>query len=326
LPWLIINYLEKKGKMQPLWIAPAVQKMFNDCILLPINKPLLFSPTWSPPRKVFGVFGRDGVGKCEMIEELAKRNQIETITFTVPEFGSSVDGICDNIMGRAVQLSTNAEPHIFIIKRAQLLCRRSVSESSQLVAVNIRKLVADTQHYVVMLFDEPPMPANAFERAFYAQLERTSFASAPDRQFRQELFSYILTSYAADLRFMGRPKVQVIGDDNTLEWLAMCSGFTTPRQIERWCKAVFYSLVTGDSDEKTLDQQYLQKFMSNTTGAEHIIANADLQREESRFSSLCGGGMIDEEEPPAKKVRVTTFTEENVSADVAAQAITEMQQ
>ena len=269
-PILDYNVIER-----PLWVPPNVGRLVKELILTPLQHPSMYHPHILPVRRVFLVFGRDGVGKkTSLIQEL-KENGIPSLVTTM------VPGHMEHAYAGLLQASQAAreakEPTVIIVEHGEQLCFEPRSTIVRRGAIELQKLVEGTNNFLVVLSDTPPATddRDPLQKLFFSQFDKGVYAECPDQSFRAAFLRYKFRQYKRFVDGIVNVNVTVDLKEEDFVEMAMLADYCTPKQMEVWCQRLFYSWHLPDKKDKAIDISLLQDedngYIFNVQGAPSIV-------------------------------------------------------
>lgn len=278
-------------------IILAAPKNLRDFVLqkieTPIKYPEIFSHPFLPAKKLFLVYGREGVGKyTSLIHLLEQKKEILQVN-SFPMVGNS-EGNFDAFLNK-FKNSRSQLPTVWILEHGQNLLKNSCVTVEQIpIVTNLLALIQKTPHYLVVLFDDPPAPheSNKFETDFFNQFQETLFVPSPDATTRQAYLKHRMEQLDKHFKSVKVVDVSLDLQEEDWEWLARtCSTFCTFLQIDEWCKKLFYRYALPNRPPAVINRALLEdennRHITRAMGAPSITAQ-DTQAIEASFKQFSG--------------------------------------
>ena len=321
----------------PVWIAPRLEKYFENKVVLPYFTSTLYHPDFAPIPYCQAIVGRQGVGKLESIQALLKKaNILSTKTINV-EFGKTGQAILDiqTSFGasreRSLREGTNSPCHVLVINHADILCYEPDNEKTLLDAIGIAESAKECNTIVLAICDRATgtggdksenmtVWARTCQTKFFAQFDSVAFAPAPNAEFRIKYMRWAIDAFAEHCKQQGR-KLIIDISDNDYKVLEDYTTYATQRHLMFWMQKIFIAILE-DACSIVLDMNLMCEYLGKRMGALHVC-DFDARAVEDMYSSSTGAGPIapvkpavfQPSSPPGDKLITTTFSTANLDVD-----------
>lgn len=220
------------------WIPFNVrQQLIEFYVKQPMQHPELYDAEAEMDMlRLFMVYGRSGNYKGPLLHETLVAEGIPSVLHTVKE-GNELE-IAQWLKMHLASALQSQDFHVIVLEHAEQFCKCGNDRVTELIS-QLPDYLLNTRVIVMMCFGT--VPANlppSMTALFPAQV----YWSCPNDAWRKAYFAYKFSRYARLVEQSDALRVRLDMSDDDYQFLAECSHFATPEELNRFCNIVFASV------------------------------------------------------------------------------------
>jgi len=330
------------GCEPPLYTHDDTVKFMDNVVLLPMTHPAMFNAITNPARRCLALFGRKGVQKLRLVENIL-------IARSVPYCVVNVEPAQTTRAMKEIRLVherlAGGGTGVLVIDHADILCFEPDTEAVMETCLQLSQLAKDCGMAILILCDRtPPTPEDdtqvprhlrMYYERFFGQFNGSGYMPTPPSAYRIDMFRWYFTRFEQTVGTHNGVTFK-LSDGDYIE-LADASSYCTIDAVVVWIRRVLYKFAVPRDQPFVIEIKHLVTFFNTNQGFPHI-SRLDMEAIENKWSVANGNGQLHSlrsckrktafKAPVewAKKGRagptnVTGFTEETVDPKKATEAL-----
>lgn len=296
----------------PVYVNSNVEEFFKDVVMPPIFNQELFHPVTNPLRYCLALFGRKGVKKRALMQQLMDTHGVMYASVGVtPE---NIEDIPQAIVEYVADIGGTLEPDdprlrgVVLIEHADRLCFEPPTKEVMEFALDISKVATIGKVMIIGLFDRlPPSKDDPninnglrhYQTKFFTQFKGGGYMPPPHSDYRQQLFRWYFDFYQNNAGKAAKITFD-LSDGDYVE-LADASSNTTIDMMVEWIQKVLYVYAKPRDEPLVINIDTLSEHLNNAQGFPHIC-RMDLEALENKWRIKNGKGLLDSDRKPKSGV------------------------